>query len=106
MAGEQPNYQSSYSQDPNLRIRNLEEKQRILKNQLLLIGKNLVEIREKNNHDTLEIKKELEIIRQGMERLTSFLDSASEEFPKFARKDDLEILSKQVRMFQPFGRKK
>ncbi len=106
MVGEQSNYQNSYSQDPNLRIRNLEEKQRILKNQLLLIGKNLVEMKEKNNHDILEIRKNLEIIKDDMGRLTSFLDSVSEEFPQFARKDDLEILSKQMRMFKPFGEKK
>ena len=41
MAGEQPTYQDSYAADPNLKLHDLEEKQRVLKNQLLLIGKNL-----------------------------------------------------------------
>lgn len=96
----------SYGTDVNVRIRDLEEKQRILKDRLLLIGQNLIEIREKNKEAILEIKKDLEIIKQNMERLVSFLETASSEFSKFARKEDLEILSKQARMFQPLEKLK
>ncbi len=85
----------------NGRTRNLEEKQRILKDRLLLIGENLIETREKTNEKILEMKKDIEILKQNMERMLSFLESASTEFSKFARKDDLEILSKQAKMFQP-----
>ncbi|MCK4647758.1 hypothetical protein KAT24_02405 [Candidatus Pacearchaeota archaeon] len=85
----------------NARIRNLEEKQRILKDRLLLIGQNLIEIREKTNEKTLEIKKDIEILKQNMERMISFLESASAEFSKFAKKEDLEILYKQAKMFKP-----
>jgi len=105
MAGEQPNYQG-YGQDMNFRLRDLEEKQRILKNQILLIGRNLIEIREKNIREILEIKKDTELIKSNMERLASFLETTSEEFQKFARKDDVDILAKQMRMFQPFGGRK
>lgn len=93
-------YSQSFS-NVNIRTRDLEERNRILRNQILLIGKNLVEVREKNNEDILEIKKELEMIKQNLERLMSFLEMASEEFSKFAKKEDLEILSKQAKMFQP-----
>ena len=87
--------------DINGRIRNLEEKQRILKDRLILIGENLIESREKANEKILELKKDIEILKQNMERMISFLESASAEFSKFARKEDLEILSKQAKMFQP-----
>ena len=87
--------------DINVRIRDLEEKHRILKDRLLLIGQNLVEMKEKNNKDLLEIKKNFELMKKNIERLTSFLEVASSEFSKFARKEDLEILSKQAKMFQP-----
>ncbi len=85
----------------NTKIRDLEEKQRILKDRLLLIGQNLIEFKEENTQKILEIKKDIEIIKQGMERMISFLETASSEFSKFARKEDLEILSKQAKMFQP-----
>ena len=54
------------------------------------------------------IEKNIEIINQTLERLKSFLETASSEFSKFARKEDLSILAKQAKMFQPldFVRKK
>ena len=92
---------ATYS-DANVRVRDLEEKQRTLKDRLLLIGQNLIEIREKNKEAILEIKKDIEIIKQNMQRLISFLETASAEFQNFARKEDVEILAKQAKMFQPF----
>jgi len=108
MAEERGGYENQYLPDINTKIRDLEEKNRMLKDRLLLIGQNLVEIKEKTNSDLLEIKKELEIMKRNMEHLISFLETASTEFSKFARKEDLEILSKQAKMFQPleFVRKK
>ena len=94
------NYPAYSSAD--VRVRDLEEKQRILKDRLLLIGQNLIEIREKNKESILEIKKDIEIIKQNMQRLISFLETASAEFQNFARKEDVEILAKQAKMFQPF----
>jgi len=85
----------------NTKIRDLEEKQNILKDRLLLIGRNLIETKEELNGKILEIKKDIEILKQIMERTKSFLEAASTEFSKFAKKEDLEILTKQAKMFQP-----
>ena len=91
--------QEEYQEDPyfteiNTKIRDLEEKQRILKDRTMLIGENLIELKEEVHEDMISIKKEIENLKQGME-------TASGEFSKFARNEDLEILSKQARMFQP-----
>ena len=96
--------QADYSQifgEMNTKVRDLEEKQKILKNRLLLIGENLIEIKENSNEKILEIKKDIETIKRNMEKLLSFLEAASGEFSKFARKEDLDILTKQAKMFQP-----
>jgi hypothetical protein len=98
---EEENYETQVLGQANTQVRDLEEKQRILKERLLLIGENLIEMKEKNDQQILEIKKNIEIIKQGMEKVMSFLETASSEFSKFARKEDLEILSKQAKMFQP-----
>ena len=102
--GEEQNYIDAqraqfFSEFPT-KLRDLEEKQRMLKDRLLLIGQNLVETKEKTNSDILEIKKDLEVMKTTMERMVSFLENASLEFSKFARKEDLEILSKQAKMFR------
>ena len=86
----------------NFRVRDLEEKQNILKDRLLLIGQNLIETKEKNNQNILEIKKEIEIIKKNLEKIKTFLETVSNEFSRFAKKEDLEILQKQAKMFQPF----
>ncbi|MBU2104182.1 MAG: hypothetical protein KKF67_00185 [Nanoarchaeota archaeon] len=96
--------QQNYSQifgDVTTKVRDLEEKQKILKDRLLLIGENLIEVKEETNKKILDIKKDLEIIKRNMERLILFLETASGEFSKFARKEDLDILIKQAKMFQP-----
>jgi len=95
------NYMGQAFGETNLKLRNLEENQRIHKDRLLLIGQNLLETKEKSNQDMLSIKKDIEKIKQEMERMINFLETASSEFSKFAKKEDLEILSKQAKMFQP-----
>lgn len=87
--------------DVNTKIRDLEEKQRILKDRLLLIGENLIEIKEELDKKILDIKKDIDAIEENIRRMTSFLEVASNEFSKFAKKEDLEILIKQAKMFQP-----
>ena len=108
MMREEGSYGEQGSWETNTKIRDLEERYRILRDRLLLIGQNLIEIKEKTNEDILKIKKDVEVIKRNMERLVSFLETASAKFSKFARKEDLEILSKQAKMFQPleFVRKK
>jgi len=93
--------EADYSDDVVLKFRDLEEKQRILKDRVLLIGQNLIDTKEKTSEDILEIKKELENLKNSIEKIKMFIESISVEFPKFARKDDLNILIKQAKMFQP-----
>ncbi len=90
------------------KLRDLEEKYRILKDRTLLIGQNLIDMKENSDKKMLETKKDIQVIKENMQRLVSFIETASEEFSKFAKKEDLEILYKQAKMFQPldFVRKK
>ncbi len=82
-------------------IRDVEDKQRILKDRLLLIGSNLIETKEDTEKRMDEMKKDLETMKKSMKKMMNFLENISDEFSKFARKEDLEILAKQAKMFQP-----
>lgn len=94
------NSENSYYQE-SYRTRDLEERQRVLKDRLILIGQNLIDVKEKTGKEIIELKKEVESIKQNLERLKDFIETLSSEFPNFARKEDLEILVKQAKMFQP-----
>jgi len=94
-------YENQYFTEISTKVRDLEEKQRIIKDRILLIGQNLIEMKEDVHITLLDLKKNIEIMKRDIERLKSFFETASGEFSKFARKEDLEILSKQAKMFQP-----
>jgi hypothetical protein len=81
--------------------RDLEEKQRILKNRVLLIGQNLIDVKEDFQKGMIDIKRDIEMLKNSTERMKNFMETISVEFSKFARKEDMEILSKQAKMFQP-----
>ena len=84
-----------------LKLRDVEEKQNILKDRLLLIGQNLIDTKEETSDKINEIKKDVESLKDDVDRIKSFLDLISGEMSKFAKKDDIEILKKQAKMFQP-----
>lgn len=98
---ENQEYENSYFTETSTKVRDIEEKQRVLRDRILLIGQNLIELKEEVHQDILEIKKQNEIMKRNLERLKSFIETASDEFSKFAKKEDLEILQKQAKMFQP-----
>ena len=95
------NYSMQGFDETALRLRDLEEKQRVLRDRLLLIGENLVDVKEETNEKMIEIKKDIQNLKQTLERVLSFLESFSSEISSFARKEDLQILAKQAKMFQP-----
>ncbi|MGY4884691.1 MAG: hypothetical protein ACP5NZ_03900 [Nanobdellota archaeon] len=94
-------YENQYFTETSTKIRDLEEKQRIIKDRILLIGQNLIEVKEEVHNVFLSMKRDIEIMKRDIERLKSFFETASGEFSKFAKKDELEVLSKQAKMFQP-----
>ena len=91
----------SWLNEFNIKIRDLEERQRMLKDRVLLIGKNLVEIKEGIEESLAELKKDVEIFKQEIFRLKDSMSRVSEETENFARKSELEILQRQIKMFEP-----
>ncbi len=96
----------SVIQDPNIThiitmMRNLEEKQQMLSERMLLIGKNFIDEKEKNEKSTTEMKKNIKLLKSSTEKIVETLEFLQENVSKCARREDVEILSKQARMFQP-----
>jgi len=94
-------YENQYFTETSTKVRDLEEKQRIIKDRILLIGQNLIEMKEDVHLNFIEIKRDIETMKRDIERLKSFFETISGELSRFAKKDDVEILSKQAKMFQP-----
>ncbi|MCR4327347.1 MAG: hypothetical protein NUV46_02080 [Nanoarchaeota archaeon] len=92
---------NSERSSPEIHLMDLEERQKIIKDRLILIGQNLVDFKEKYEEEFLGLKKDVEILKNNVEKIKDFVETISSEFQKFAKKDDLEILKKQAKMFQP-----
>ena len=85
----------------NLKMRDIETRQRSLNDRMILIAENLIEFKEKYSSEKLDLKKDIESLNQSLNRIKSFLEVIKDEFPKFAKKTDIEILEKQAKMFRP-----
>ena len=86
----------------NTKLRDIEERQRLIKDRVLLIGENLVNGKENSIQEISELKAKTENLEKDISRIKDTLSSIIEEMSNFARKTEIEILQRQFKMFQPF----
>lgn len=87
-------------QDINTRIRDLEERQRILKDRLLLVGKSLIEERDRNRVEIQTLKKTIFTLTEESTRSKELLQRLAEQVNISARKEELMILQRQFDLFR------
>ena len=83
------------------RLNEVEEKQRLIRDRALLIGENLISIKEDFENENLGIKKQINLINQELKDLKKLVNRIINEIPNLARKSELEILENQTKIFQP-----
>ena len=83
------------------RLNEVEEKQRLLRDRALLIGENLILIKEEFEKQNFELKQHLRTQKEELKEIKKILNRIVVELPNFARKSELEILENQSKMFQP-----
>lgn len=88
--------QPSPMADASSRLRDLEEKQRLLKDRVLLIGESLIEEREKSFAEIQEIKKALILMKSESDRIKELLERITEQLNSVARKEELAIIQRQL----------
>ena len=99
--GDELQYSQQYFSDFNTRLRDIEEKQRLLKDRILLIGQNLIEEREKNFNELQELKKITIQLKDENIRIRELVHRISEQVSEFARKEELMILQRQLDIIKP-----
>ena len=89
-------YTAQSSPDPQMRLMDLEEKQRLVRERVLLLGKNFIDDKDKTLEALQEIKKTLILLKEEVLRVKEFSQRVAEQLDKTARKDELLILQKQL----------
>ena len=94
--------------DFNTRLRDISERNRLIRERVLLLGKNLISSRQSTEDDIKEIKKENLEINKTLDKLTKVSNSLLTEFNKFVKREEIILIERMLKDFQPleFMRKK
>ncbi len=99
--------QASYMGENNFlvefgtRLNEIEEKLRIIRDRVLLIGENLISTKEDFEKESLQVKDQISKIDFNIKSLDRLNKRITNELGNFSRKAELKILERQMKMFQP-----
>ncbi|MEK6891251.1 MAG: hypothetical protein AABX03_03875 [Nanoarchaeota archaeon] len=89
------------SYEVGLKISDLEESHKLMKERVLLIGQNLIDSQEKTRSEITNMKKDINELKTDVKRIKDVIESLSEEVSKSARKEELAIIARQFKIFEP-----
>lgn len=92
----------------NTRLRELEDRNRMLKERISLLSKNLISLKEENQKEVMDLKETLSSIKQNLEKLKDSNQSILSETDNFVRKSEIIPVERMLHDFTPleFARKK
>lgn len=97
---EEGQYQQDYYSEIYSKVRDMEEKDRLLRERVLLLGETLVQERDKTFKDMQEMKKALMLAKEENTKIKEMLARIIEQLDKLARKEELMILQRQFDLFR------
>ena len=86
--------------DISTRLRDTEDKQRLLKDRILIVGQSLIKEKEKSTEELREMKTTMERIKLENEKMKEMLKNMTEQLSTLARKEELAILERQFELFR------
>ena len=101
MPEEYQDYVTPMLSEFNTKLRDTEEKHRLLKERVLLIGQNLVDSKEELEKDVTDMKIDVQEIKEDIKKIKASLIRTLEELEKRARRSELEMLERQFKIFDP-----
>jgi len=83
------------------RLNEVEEKQRLIKDRILLVGENLISTKEEIEKQDLENKTKISQIDFEIKTIKQLIKRIINEIQNFTRRSEVEILERQIKMFEP-----
>jgi hypothetical protein len=100
---QEPQDYSEFLSSIGVKIRDIEEKENILKDRVLLIGENLISQKNDLDQELIEIKAKLLELESEIKRARLTMQGIVEGSDNFVRRNEFEILKRQFEMFQPLN---
>ena len=88
------------SMDTNVRLRDLEEKNRLLRDRVLLLGQSVIEERDKSFNEIQDMKGTVIKLKADVERLKELMQRMAEQISQTARKDEVMMLQRQMELLR------
>lgn len=88
--------QNDYSVDINTRLRDLEDRLRLLKDRVILVGKSLIDSRDKSFSEIQDMKKSVIRLTEENARLKALIERMAEQINNSVRREDLMIIQRQL----------
>jgi len=90
-----------YVTDFNVKLRDIEEKQNLLKERVILLGENLIDEKEDVEDEVSKMRADMASLENEVSKIKLAIERLIESQNNFARKREVEILQRQFEMFQP-----
>ena len=87
--------------DFNTRLKDIEERNKAVRERVLLLGKNLINSKERNDQDLEDLKKQSAQDKKDIEKLKSLMKNILKEIDKYVRKDEIIVIERMLKDFQP-----
>jgi len=87
--------------DFNARLRDTEEKNKVMKERTLILGNNLISIKDNLDLNLGNIKKDLNQTKKDIEKMKGLLDNIITEMNKLVRKEEVVLVERMLKDFQP-----
>ena len=94
--------------DFNTRLRDIEERNQLVRERILLLGKNLIESKQETEDEIRKLKKQTTEITNNLEKLQTLSKKIVQETQKFVKRNEILIIERMLKDYQPleFMRKK
>jgi len=82
------------------KLRDIEEKQRLARDRMLLLGKSVIEERSNSFKELQELKKTVLEIKEENKRIKEILSRTTEQLNNIPRREEVAIIQRQLDMLR------
>jgi hypothetical protein len=101
MVEQQDNQSGYFLADFNTRLQDLEGKTSTIKDRAIMLGENLITLKEKIDEEISEVKKTLKALEKKVEKIESISKTIASESNTLVRRDEMVLIERMLRDFQP-----
>jgi esterase/lipase len=90
-----------YFSELSTRLRDIEERSKIIKEKTHVLGKNFVDLKQESTEDIKELRQKVSTIQEDIEKIKSAINFLIRDNAKYVKKEELVSVERMLKDFQP-----